>query len=105
LAEYVGEEVVIRFVPSDITSIRVFHNGRFLCQPICSELTQLKVGIKDVQQARNERRKKIKKEISERGSLTEAIIAAGMDLFIEHDEILVKTERKTANNIKLYQNE
>jgi putative transposase len=36
LAEYIGEDVVIRYTPSNITSIRVFYKGCFLCQPVCS---------------------------------------------------------------------
>ncbi|WP_375331615.1 Mu transposase C-terminal domain-containing protein [Candidatus Tisiphia endosymbiont of Temnostethus pusillus] len=29
LAEYVGELVVIRYLPSDITSIRIYYKGKF----------------------------------------------------------------------------
>ena len=63
LAEYIGESVIVRYTPSDITSIRVFHNDKFLCQPLCHNLSQKKIGIKEIQQARNKRRREIHKQI------------------------------------------
>lgn len=107
LAEYVGEEVVIRYNPSDITSIRVFYKGGFLCQPLCAELSTLKVGIKDIQRARNQRRLKLKKEINERVSLVDAVIAASEIPFpssTENEEPLQNAEIKS-NKLRLYENE
>ncbi|MBA3535680.1 MAG: DDE-type integrase/transposase/recombinase [Tatlockia sp.] len=107
LAEYVGEHVVIRYVPSDITSIRVFYKERFLCQPICRELSQLKVGLKEIQHARNQRRRKLKKEIVERKSLVDAVIEASSIYFQSSEESespLLPTESKQ-NKLKIYKNE
>src|SRR5690606_14216411 len=74
LVEYVGEEVLIRYTPSDITSIRVFHNDKFLCHPLCQELSQQTIGIKEIQYARNKRRHDLKKKIQAKKSLVEAVI-------------------------------
>ena len=74
LAGYVREDVVIRYNPSDITSIRVFYKNKFLCQPICSLLDQQVVGIKDIQLARNARKKVLNDEIKHRLSLVDAIL-------------------------------
>lgn len=107
LAEYVGEHVVIRYVPSDITSIRVFYKGRFLCQPICPELSQLSVGLKEIQHARNVRRQKLKKEIAERKSLVDAVIEASGIYFqasIEPEEHLVKPDEHKPQ-LKIYKHE
>ncbi len=107
LAEYVGENVIIRYIPSDISSIRVFYEGRFLCQPICPELSQLKVGLKEIQRARNERRQKLKKEITERKSLVDAVIEASSIYFqasIETEENLGKTDDHKCP-LKIYKHE
>ena len=53
LAEYIGKSVIIKYSPSDITSIRVFYNDKFLCQPICTELSNQTISIKEIQYARN----------------------------------------------------
>lgn len=107
LAEYVGESVVIRYTPSNITSIRVFYKGIFLCQPICSELSKLTVGIKEIQHARNQRRRKLKKEMIERKSLVEAVIEASSLYFqssTDSEEPLLATEAKP-NQLKIYKDE
>jgi len=107
LAEYVGKTVVIRYVPSDITSIRVFYNEKFLCQPVCSELSNQTVSIKEIQHARNKRRTSLKKKIKEQKSLIDAVISSGrrdLDL-IENENETIHEEKPPANKIKLYQNE
>lgn len=106
LAEYVGENVMIRYVPSDITSIRVFYKGKFLCQPLCTELSQSTIGIKEIQQVRNERRRKLRKKIVERKSFVEAVIdASRQSLPILSDaEILSETPPKTPS-LKRYKYE
>lgn len=107
LAPYIGEMVVIRYAPSNVTSIRVFYKGRFLCQPICPELSQLKIGLKDIQHARNERRQKLKKKIIERKSLVDAVIETS-DLYLQsltkNDEPLLAPEIKK-HKLKTYKYE
>lgn len=108
LAPYIGETVVIRYSPSNITSIRVFYKGRFLCQPICPELSQLQVGIKDIHHARNARREKLKKEILERKSLVDAVIEASSIYFQSSnktDEPLLTTTEVKKNQLKIYKHE
>lgn len=104
LVEYVGEHIVLRYNPSDITSIRIFYKGRFLCQALCSELSREKIGIKEIQKIRNQQRRKLKKQVLERKSMAEAIIAANSKgLQFTHDEeeqLLV--EKKKPPKLKLY---
>jgi len=86
LADYVGEAVVIRYDPADITSLRVFYKNRYLCQPICQGLDKECVSLKDIQTARNQRRKGLQEEIKQRVSLVDAILGT-------------KERRKTIQNI------
>lgn len=107
LAEYVSKPVVIRYAPSDITSIRVFYNGSFLCQPICAELANQTISIKEIQHARNKRRASLKKKIKEQKSLIDAVILSSkrdLDLNENVDEV-IKAEKPLTNKIKLYLNE
>lgn len=106
LAGYVGEDIVIRYTPSNITSIRVFYKGQFLCQPLCVKLSQTSIGIKEIQQVRNERRKMLRKQILERKSLVEAVIDASRpSSVLSAEDILPKIEQKESSKLKRYKNE
>jgi putative transposase len=107
LAEYVSKTVVIRYTPSDITSIRVFYNGNFLCQPICSELANKTVSIKEIQYARNKRRTSLKKKVKEQKSLIDAVILSSRKTldFIDNEDELIQPQKPVINKIKLYRNE
>ena len=107
LAPYVGEPVMIRYAPSNITSIRVFYQDKFLCEPICTELSNQMVSIKEVEQARNERRKLLRKEIKQRKSLIDALILSSRkDLGLDSptDET-IKIDQPVTHKIKLYRHD
>ncbi|WP_326825877.1 Mu transposase C-terminal domain-containing protein [Streptosporangium sp. NBC_01756] len=59
LADYVGEQVTIRYDPRDITEIRVYlrqpdgTDDTFLCRAICPELSGETIGLKEITAARN----------------------------------------------------
>lgn len=76
LANYVGEYVLIRYNPSDVSSLRVYYKEKFVCQPICIELSQETVSIKELQRVRNQRKQQLKKKILQRKSFVEAVIEA-----------------------------
>ena len=48
------EPVTIRYDPRDITEIRVFHHGRFLCKAINPEHIGDTVTLKDIDAARRD---------------------------------------------------
>jgi putative transposase len=75
LAAYVGEDVTIRYDPRDMAEIRVFYKDAFLCRAICPELAGQKITLKEITQARNERRKGIRQGIDERLAVVEQFIA------------------------------
>ena len=108
-AEYVGESVVIRYNPSDITSIRIYHKDNFLCQAICSELANESINLKDIQKARNKRRRELKQAISHRKSLVDAVIDTSFNhssLQNKKDDIALQLNPETViKKINLYKNE
>ena len=66
LAGYVGRSVVIRYDPRDITEIRVFDHEAFVCKAINQDHHDQKVSLKEVQAARNARRRALRQGINER---------------------------------------
>ena len=63
LAAYVGEPVTIRYDPRDITEIRVFHRGSFVCRAISPEHAGQTITLKDIQTARVEHRRALQTEL------------------------------------------
>jgi putative transposase len=74
LAGYVKEEVVIRYDPADMAEIRVFHQDRFLCRAICQELAGQTVSLKEIEKARNERRKQVRAGLSTRAAMVDRFV-------------------------------
>jgi len=71
LAEYVGEDVTIRYDPRDIAEIRVFYTDTFLCRAVCQELAGQTVSLKEIQRARNRRRRELRRVIKDRSELVQ----------------------------------
>lgn len=66
LAAYVKEPVTIRYDPRDITEIRVFYKGQFLCKAVSPRHASESFGLKDIQAARRAYRKRLRDQINER---------------------------------------
>ena len=66
LAGYVGRSVVIRYDPRDITEIRVFDHDEFLCKAVNQDHHGQKIGLKEIQAARNTQRRALRAGIHER---------------------------------------
>jgi putative transposase len=66
LAAYVGEPVVVRYDPRDITEIRVFHRNSFVCKAVDPAHQGATITLKDIQAARNARRRAIRTQVNER---------------------------------------
>jgi putative transposase len=75
LAAYVGETVVLRYDPRDMAEIRLFHQERFLCRAICPELAGETLSLRDVLNARNQRRRDLRQVLRERKETVEALLA------------------------------
>ena len=66
LAGYVGRSVVIRYDPRDITEIRVFDHDEFFCKAVNQDHHGQKIGLKEIQAARNAQRRALRAGIHER---------------------------------------
>jgi len=69
LAAFVKEEVLIRYDPADMGEIHVFYQDRFLCRAVCAELSDRKVSLREIEQARSARRKQVRAELSTREAM------------------------------------
>jgi putative transposase len=74
LAAYVGEEVLLRYDPRDITEIRVFHEGRFVCRAVCQELAGETVSLREVIRARERRRRELRRTIEDRRKAVDSLL-------------------------------
>jgi putative transposase len=75
LAAYVGEPVTIRYDPRDLAEIRVFHRDQFLTRAICPDLAAATVSLKEITAARTARRRELRRQIGERASVIDRLIA------------------------------
>lgn len=74
LAAYVGEAVTIRYDPRDMAEIRVFHHNKFLCRAVCQELAEQTVSLKEIVQARNQRRRELQSQLSNTQQIVEVLM-------------------------------
>jgi putative transposase len=75
LAAYVGEAVTVRYDPRDLAEIRVFQHEQFLCRAICQELAGTSISLRDIVQARNQRRRELEAGLRERRSVVELLLS------------------------------
>ncbi len=74
LAAYIGEPVTIRYDPRDLAEIRVYHRGDFLCRAVAPEIAAASVSMKDLQAARNQRRRELRQHLTARRDLVDMLI-------------------------------
>jgi putative transposase len=103
LADYIGETVVIRYDPADLTAIRVFYHDKFLCQPICQDLSNQRVGLKEIQAARTAKRYAVQAQIKQRLSLVDAILKTKQHSSREYP--LPTKSSPSSTKLKLYESD
>lgn len=74
LADYVGDEVAIRYDPRDLSKIFVFADKGFLCEAICAELAGRQVTLEEIIRERRRRKKEIREAIQQRIQAAESWI-------------------------------
>ncbi len=74
LAAYVGEEVAIRYDPRDMGEIRVFYQDKFLCRAVAADLAGEIVSLKEIQRARNHRRRELRTILADRRQAVDMLI-------------------------------
>ncbi len=106
LAGYVGESVTIRYDPRDVAEVRVFFEGQFICRAVCQELAGQTIGLKEIVQARNERRRHLRQSLSERAALVEALLDVHRDETVSPEPGLEMPAHDTpAPRLKRYEND
>ncbi len=105
LAAFVKEEVLIRFDPVDLGEIHVFYQDRFLCRAICTELSGEKVSLKEIEQARSERRKQVRAGLTARSAVVEHFLAVHQEEPAPRPEQEKKPEPVGRPKLKGYINE
>jgi putative transposase len=92
LAAYVGESVIIRYDPRDMAEIRIFHDNRFLCRAICAELAGETIALREIIQARNRRRRDLRRTLQDRSRTVDALLAVHRgDLYVDGPPIAPET--------------
>lgn len=61
---YIRERVVVRYDPSDVSQIFVFHENTFVCNAVCADIGDIKPSYQDIQKARSLRKKELHLTIS-----------------------------------------
>ncbi len=74
LASYVGETVLLRYDPRDIAEVRLFHQDKFLCRAICPELAGQAVPLRDIRQARDQQRRRLRETLRDRRKTVESLL-------------------------------
>lgn len=107
LAAYIGETVSIRYDPRDMAEIRVFYDNRFLCRAVCQELAGETVTLKDIVQARNQRRRKLQQQINQRRSLLDELLAPpkAVSTIPKEEKVSSTAVQVTATRLKCYEND
>ncbi len=104
LAGYVGEDVLIRYDPLDMAEIRIFHRDSFICRAVCQELSGQTISLKEIIQARTQRRKQVQAGIDERAAIVERFLAVHQPDPSPPGEVLPPPPQ-TAHHLKRYINE
>ena len=104
LAGYIGEDVMLRYDPRDMAEIQVYHKNTFLCRAICPELSSSMVSLKEIQTARSQRRKELRKEMDERLSLVDALIGK-REQPKKPPEVVQPELPRPSTKLKRYENE
>ncbi|MBU0910716.1 MAG: DDE-type integrase/transposase/recombinase [Proteobacteria bacterium] len=105
LAAYVGEPVVIRYDPRDISEIRVFHDDKYLCSAICPELSERSVSLDQLKKARIKRKAELRKIIRQRKSLVDQILEKPAPPIIAKKKPLRGKQTQNKPQLKIYENE
>ncbi len=115
LAAYVGEDVILRYDPSDLAEVRVFYQDRFLCRAVCQDIAGQTVPLREIVQARDRRRRELRQVLTDRSQIVKTLLDVHGTKAQEVGAGEVRAEAHTALNdtpaleqksvLKRYQNE
>lgn len=104
-AAYVGESVVIRYDPRDISEIRVYYDNKYLCSAICPELSEHNVSLNQLKKARSKRKAELRKTIKNRKSLVDQILVSPKVTIPLKKKPSLRNQTKKELKLKIYENE
>ena len=106
LAGFVGEQVIRRGDPRDMAEVRVYHQEQFICKAVSPELAGQVVPYREIANARNRRRRELRKQLAERQEVVESLLASRRWSTSETSAELSKPSKvKPKRKIKRYRNE
>ena len=105
LSAYVGESVVIRYDPRDLAEIRVYHNNKYICSAISSELSEKTVSLTQLKTARIKRKAELRETIKQRKSLVDHILDRPERNTPEKKVKSLETTAASTSKLKTYENE
>ena len=102
LAAYIGEPVTIRYDPRDLAEIRVYHRGEYLCRAVSPDIAAATVSMKDLQAARNQRRRELRQHLTARRDLVDLLLHPAVESVPEPVTTVNATSSTPPRRIKLY---
>lgn len=66
LAPFVGRSITIRYDPRDLSEIRVYDHDTYICVAVDESHPNQRLSLRDIETARQARRRQLRKEINER---------------------------------------
>ena len=95
------ESILVRYDPSDVSQVYVFHENKFVCIATCSELEGTKPSLQDVIKARKSRLKYLRSTISSARNVVKSYAhQSGRD--IPPTDPIIPTVQKPTPAIKRY---
>ena len=102
LAAHIDEQVTIRYDPRDLAEIRVYHRGEYLCRAVAPDIATATVSMKDLQAARNQRRRELRQHLTARRDLVDLLLHPAVEPVPEPVNIPRGSNSTPARRIKLY---
>src|SRR5262245_1479705 len=65
---------MICYDPRDMGEIRIFYRQQFLCRAVCPELAGETLSLRDIVQARTQRRRALRQTLRERTQMVDALL-------------------------------
>ncbi len=97
LIAYIGESIIIHFVPNDLSEIWVYEQNQLICKAVCEEFQDQSITYEELKKLRTNRKKGLRQEIK--------IKLSNIQELYYQEEQEPKTTGKIKPKFKLYQNE
>ena len=90
------------YAPRDLAEIRVYHRREYLCRAVAPDIATATVSMKDLQAARNQRRRELRQHLTARRDLVDLLLHPALEPVPEPVSIPRASSSTPARRIKLY---